>query len=123
MITAPEVFGGTSTATSDPCPGYRKYVEVAFKCRPTQFREEKLRLSSAQKCGFRRKLSKKLSLHLRQCLSFRSKMACNGEPMNLACDGGDESRVAVYSAHFASAAGSHMYCPAPDSGSGIVFTT
>ena len=50
-------------------------------------------------------------------------MACNGEPMNLACDGGDESRVAVYSAHFASAAGSHMYCPAPDSGSGIVFTT
>ena len=44
MITAPEVFGGTSSATSDPCPGYRKYVEVAFKCRPTQFREEKLRL-------------------------------------------------------------------------------
>ena len=41
MITAPEVFGGTSSATSDPCPGYRKYVEVAFKCRPTQFREEK----------------------------------------------------------------------------------
>ena len=40
MITAPEVFGGTSSATSDPCPGYRKYVEVAFKCRPTQFREE-----------------------------------------------------------------------------------
>ena len=50
-------------------------------------------------------------------------MACNGEPINLACDGGEESRVAVYSAHFASAAGSHMYCPAPDSGSGRVLTT
>ena len=46
-------------------------------------------------------------------------MACNGEPMNLACDGGEESRVAVYSAHFASAAGSHMYCPLPDRGLGI----
>ena len=46
-------------------------------------------------------------------------MACNGEPMNLACDGGEEARVAVYSAHFASAAGSHMYCPVPDRGSGI----
>ena len=47
-------------------------------------------------------------------------MACNGEPMKLACDGGgEEARVAVYSAHFASAAGSHMYCPVPDRGSGI----
>ena len=51
MITAPEVFGGTSTATSDPCPGYRKYVEVAFKCRPTQFREEKLRLKQLASGG------------------------------------------------------------------------
>ena len=38
-----DIVGGTSSATSDPCPGYRKYVEVAFKCRPTQFREEKYR--------------------------------------------------------------------------------
>ena len=49
-------------------------------------------------------------------------MACNGEPMNLACDGGEEARVAVYSAHFASAAGSHMYCPVPDRGSGMYST-
>ena len=36
MITAPEIFGGGDT--TDPCPGYRKYVEVAFKCKPTQFK-------------------------------------------------------------------------------------
>ena len=53
MITAPEVFGGTSSATSDPCPGYRKYVEVAFKCRPTQFRSEKGRLMPWDECKLR----------------------------------------------------------------------
>jgi hypothetical protein len=82
MITAPEVFG--ATALPDPCPGYRKYVEVAFKCRPTQ---------------------------------FRSKMTCNGEAMDLGCtgfdDNGKELRLAVYSAQFASADGSHIYCAVP----------
>ncbi|XP_046671379.1 protein eva-1-like [Homalodisca vitripennis] len=30
--TSPKTFGG------DPCPGTRKYVEIAFKCRPNEFR-------------------------------------------------------------------------------------
>ena len=33
LVTAPEVFG-----PRDPCPGFRKYVEVAYKCKPTNFR-------------------------------------------------------------------------------------
>ncbi len=55
MVTAPEVFGAASfdlgdeeegslpeglapEGFGDPCPGVRKYVEVAYKCKPTQFR-------------------------------------------------------------------------------------
>ncbi|ODM88903.1 Protein eva-1 C [Orchesella cincta] len=30
--TSPQTFGG------DPCPGSRKFVEVAYKCRPSEFR-------------------------------------------------------------------------------------
>ncbi|CAG7716268.1 unnamed protein product [Allacma fusca] len=30
--TSPRTFGG------DPCPGTRKYVEVAYKCRPSEFK-------------------------------------------------------------------------------------
>ncbi|XP_054270538.1 protein eva-1 isoform X2 [Macrosteles quadrilineatus] len=30
--TSPKTFGG------DPCPGTRKYVEIAYKCRPNEFR-------------------------------------------------------------------------------------
>ncbi len=39
MVTAPEVFGAGAAAVGqnrDPCPRYRKYVEVAYKCKPTQ---------------------------------------------------------------------------------------
>ncbi|KAL1138843.1 hypothetical protein AAG570_008905 [Ranatra chinensis] len=32
--TSPKSFGG------DPCPGVRKYVEVAYKCRPYEFRSK-----------------------------------------------------------------------------------
>ncbi|XP_033611197.1 protein eva-1 homolog C [Cryptotermes secundus] len=32
--TSPKTFGG------DPCPGVRKYVEVAYKCRPYEFRSK-----------------------------------------------------------------------------------
>ena len=39
MVTAPEVFGG-GQGGRDPCPGFRKYVEVAYKCKPTQFRSK-----------------------------------------------------------------------------------
>jgi len=39
MSTAPELFGAGPAAvgqTRDPCPRYRKYVEVAYKCKPLQ---------------------------------------------------------------------------------------
>ena len=56
MITAPGVFGAAGASPdSDPCPGYRKYVEVAFKCRPTQFRSKSACAGEAMKldCGER----------------------------------------------------------------------
>ena len=42
MVTAPEVFGSglPSYAGGDPCPGVRKYVEVAYKCKPTVFKSK-----------------------------------------------------------------------------------
>ncbi|TRY67859.1 hypothetical protein TCAL_16931 [Tigriopus californicus] len=73
LITAPEIF----SRDVDPCPGYRKYVETAFKCKPTQ---------------------------------FRSRVVCHGDSMRLACDNPDQ-RLAIYSASFASAEGSHVFCP------------
>ncbi len=81
MVTAPEVFGAASKfsgdETGDPCPGVRKYVEVAHKCKPTQ---------------------------------FRSRVACQGDNLKITCPDPD-TRIAVYSATFAGAAGSHIYCP------------
>jgi len=41
IITSPTSFG---VSLYDPCPGVRKYVEVAYKCRPTRF-------SSRMICG------------------------------------------------------------------------
>lgn len=73
LITAPEIF----SRDVDPCPGYRKYVETAFKCKPTQ---------------------------------FRSRVVCHGDSMSLSCDKPDQ-RLAIYSASFASAEGSHVFCP------------
>lgn len=78
MVTAPEVFGG-GAPDRDPCPGVRKYVEVAYKCKPTQ---------------------------------FRSRVVCQGDSLKLNCTTSKEDRIAIYSAQFASAAGSHIYCPA-----------
>lgn len=42
MVTAPEIFGSglPSYAGGDPCPGVRKYVEVAYKCKPTVFKSK-----------------------------------------------------------------------------------
>ena len=46
MTVAPEAFGGgrrvagTSRYFVDPCQGYRKYVEVAYKCKPTEFKSK-----------------------------------------------------------------------------------
>ena len=42
MVTAPEIFGSRlpSFNGGDPCPGVRKYAEVAFKCKPTVFKSK-----------------------------------------------------------------------------------
>ena len=95
MVVAPEVFGG-GEGGRDPCPRLRKYVEVAYKCKPTQ---------------------------------FRSKVICHSQTLHLDCDKKrnyspsqtirhrdeeeeqDEERLAIYSSAFASAVGSHIYCP------------
>lgn len=37
FLASPKTFGG------DPCPGHRKFVEVAYKCRPCKY---------CQGCGF-----------------------------------------------------------------------
>ena len=87
LITAPEVFldhrrqgeKAASKRPQDPCPGYRKYVETAFKCKPDQ---------------------------------FRSRVVCQGDPLHLSCDNEEEDRLAIYSASFSSAEGSHIFCPA-----------
>lgn len=34
FLASPKTFGG------DPCPGHRKFVEVAYKCRPYEFRSK-----------------------------------------------------------------------------------
>lgn len=75
MTTAPEVFG--LTGSLDSCPGYRKYVEVAYKCKPTQ---------------------------------FKSRMVCHSDSLKLSCEEEDK-RLVIYSSTFASAAGTHIYCP------------
>ncbi|XP_040580848.1 uncharacterized protein [Lepeophtheirus salmonis] len=77
MVTAPEIFG----RDKDPCFGYRKYIEVTYKCRPTK---------------------------------FRSREVCHGEHIRLDCDGNNK-RVAIYSATFAVATNSHIYCPLKES--------
>ena len=67
---------------TDPCPGYRKYAEVAYKCQPNQ---------------------------------FKSRIVCHSDKLELSCsddgDSDDDLRLAIYSAAFSSAAGSHIYCP------------
>lgn len=89
LTTAPSAFvqpgdaaRNAGGAAADPCPGVRKYVEAAFKCKPNQ---------------------------------FRSRGACHGERMTLSCK--DESeRIAIYSAQFSSAVGSHYFCSAAGGG-------
>ncbi|CRK98370.1 CLUMA_CG011729, isoform A, partial [Clunio marinus] len=34
FLSSPKTFGG------DPCPGHRKFIEVAYKCRPGEFRSK-----------------------------------------------------------------------------------
>ncbi|KAG5679929.1 hypothetical protein PVAND_009465 [Polypedilum vanderplanki] len=34
FLSSPKTFGG------DPCPGHRKFIEVAYKCRPSEFRSK-----------------------------------------------------------------------------------
>ena len=95
LTTAPSAFvqpgdaarnagAAAATAATDPCPGVRKYVEAAFKCKPNQ---------------------------------FRSRGACHGERMTLTCADENE-RVAIYSAHFSSAVGTHHFCSVGGGGGG-----
>ena len=98
MVVAPEVFGG-GEGGNDPCPQVRKYVEVAYKCKPTQFRS---------KVG---------------CHSETLELDCNKKPQTSSStsksiphhktdeDEQDKERLAIYSATFASSIGSHIYCP------------
>ena len=82
MVTAPEVFGG-GQGGRDPCPGFRKYVEVAYKCKPTQFRSKT------------------------SCQGDTMNLTCS----NSGNEQDGDARVAIYSATFASSLGSHIYCP------------
>ena len=40
---------------------------------------------------------------------FKSRVVCHSDKLELSCP--DDLRLAIYSAAFASAAGSHIYCP------------
>ena len=44
-------------------------------------------------------------------------MVCRGKSLHLSCNHPDE-RLAIYSAAFASAVGSHIYCPASGTSQG-----
>jgi hypothetical protein len=92
MVVAPEVFGG-GEGGNDPCPQVRKYVEVAYKCKPTKFRSKV------------------------ECHSQTLELDCNQKPSTTqslrhkVTDEHDMERLAIYSATFASSIGSHIYCP------------
>jgi len=88
MVVAPEVFGG-GEGGNDPCPQVRKYVEVAYKCKPTQFRSKV------------------------ECHSQTLELDCNKKLVHKETDDDEQDmeRLAIYSATFASSIGSHIYCP------------
>lgn len=89
--TSPKTFGG------DPCPGVRKYVEVAYKCRPCKY--EKC-IENLQKSTLRDFSDE-----------FRSKVACENERIQLKCN--PNSRVAVYSASYGRTEYESIQCPQP----------
>ena len=104
MVVAPEVFGG-GEGGNDPCPEVRKYVEVAYKCKPTQFR-------SKVECH-----SQTLQLDCNKNPSSSSTTSSTSKSLLIHHketddkDEQDKERLAIYSATFASSIGSHIYCP------------
>lgn len=40
FLSSPKTFGG------DPCPGHRKFIEVAYKCRPSEYSRHNLIFSA-----------------------------------------------------------------------------
>ena len=96
MVVAPEVFGG-GEGGNDPCPQVRKYVEVAYKCKPTQFRSKVECHSQTLELDCNKKSS-----------STTSKSNDHKEETE---DEQEMERLAIYSATFASSIGSHIYCP------------
>ena len=90
MVVAPEIFGG-GEGGRDPCPALRKYVEVAYKCKPTHFRSKVI-------CQYQT-----LQLDCDQSSETNDHHQKQQE----------EQRLAINSAQFASAssADSHIYCP------------
>ena len=107
MVVAPEVFGG-GEGGNDPCPQVRKVVEVAYKCKPTKFRSKVTCHSQTLELDCSKK---------QQPSSSSSSIATS--PSTSASiphhktdeDEQDKERLAIYSATFASAIGSHIYCP------------
>ena len=94
MVTAPEVFGSNGLPSypgGDPCPRVRKYVEVAYKCKPTVFKSKIV-------CQ-----GKDLKL---QCSSSSS----SGKE-NTQGEENDDTRIAIYSSSFSASGGTHIYCP------------
>jgi hypothetical protein len=80
MVTAPEVFGSNGLPSypgGDPCPRARKYVEVAYKCKPTVFKSKIV-------CQ-----GKDLKL---QCSS-----SSNHGKENTQAEENDDTRIAIYS--------------------------
>ena len=100
MVVAPEVFGG-GEGGNDPCPQVRKYVEVAYKCKPTQFR-------SKVECHSE---TLELDCNKKPQLSTSSSTSKSIPHHKTDEDEQDKERLAIYSATFASAIGSHIYCP------------
>ncbi|GLH02818.1 Uncharacterized protein GBIM_08783 [Gryllus bimaculatus] len=89
--TSPRTFGG------DPCPGVRKYVEVAYKCRP-------LRVGVGVGVGG-------LTESGPVADEFRSKVACEDDSVTLKCN--PNARIAVYSASFGRTEYESIQCPQP----------
>ena len=100
MVVAPEVFGG-GEGGNDPCPQVRKYVEVAYKCKPTQFRS---------KVGCHSE-TLALDCNKKPQLSTSSSTSKSIPRHKIDEDEQDKERLAIYSATFDSSIGSHIYCP------------
>ena len=107
MVVAPEVFG-VGVGGNDPCPQVRKVVEVAYRCKPTNFRSD-------VKCHSQ---TLELDCNKRQQPSSSSSSVATSPSTSASIphhnkyyDEQDKERLAIYSATFASAIGANIHCP------------